>query len=240
MFLSLCYSGKKIQTTGHCSIIDAQTAMDLYKLVREEWEEQFIDINNDGGDDNGDGLEEKVTETEQNSTNKPKSGDFLVEEDNSVDKNEPGKTIDGDVKSSDVPEGNGFKVKFGQKRKLPASFDVTNEIIHVSCQNSINDSNSAFNDEMTSVACISSNCSGLNKDENIHCSFECSKHSSSQDIGVDKCSGKVKTKQSKKRKNVSKQTSLATSYSKNVKHLFHDTFWEDQDKFHHYGNVNLN
>ncbi|KAL4231790.1 hypothetical protein ACF0H5_009366 [Mactra antiquata] len=35
--------GRSIQTESHCSIIDARAALDLYKLVRDDWEEFLIE-----------------------------------------------------------------------------------------------------------------------------------------------------------------------------------------------------
>lgn len=42
--------GRTIQTGAHCSIVDATASMDLYKLVREEWETNLLQKSSSGDD----------------------------------------------------------------------------------------------------------------------------------------------------------------------------------------------
>lgn len=46
-------SGKTIQTGAHCSVVDATTCMELYKLVRKEWETSLLKNSTEPVEGNG-------------------------------------------------------------------------------------------------------------------------------------------------------------------------------------------
>lgn len=80
--------GKEIQTGRHCSIIDAQTAMELYRLVRDEWEHRLLEdipvFEKTASE--GNGVKKKRHRKKKRKMQNSTPGSFLSEENETCDR----------------------------------------------------------------------------------------------------------------------------------------------------------
>ncbi|XP_053407767.1 uncharacterized protein LOC123546317 isoform X2 [Mercenaria mercenaria] len=242
--MALKLLGKTIQTGAHCSVIDATVTMELFKLVREEWETSLLKKGRTSSFP--DDLDQSFNHTDETVGTKKENNGLVYKE------SKHSNNVDHIVSLTGIQNGRirkkrnrnkkktGFRTHFGQiiagNKNLTDYFkeDVT----------VLKKGKTKFSEFLKNKFCEGKTSEAGYADSN-------GVLASASDMSIEICNPmslrdgttyqtasrnrKMSWKESRNRKlklkTSSEKLTLKSSYAENIKQLFHDDFWNDGHVF---------
>lgn len=216
-------SGKNIQKHSHCSVIDATTTMQLYKLVREEWETKILNKNKKS---------KPLDDSDQPPDHTDVSMDTESKYDQMISKGSDSTTGKSKGKQNMNKKGRGLRPRFGQI--LGGSINIRDYFkngVNV-LKNGVKDfedsedkhfvePGSKSNTNLDHEVGISTSCS-FSENGYLHSLRDGTEYHSSNSCQE---TGPAASRKRKHNFEKTEKLNLKTVYDKDIKHLLHDDFW---------------